>query len=175
MGKAKKRKAFKRRATERDDVTDERRQHNHFASVGMARRVIPVIDTLVSHGIITEREYRALAHYRDQASLADRSPVKSCIDDSPSAGDRPGVAITSAIIETAKIERDLGELRSIARAVAVDDKSLTQWCIDKHGGRERINARGETVAIVPIGEKRHVAMARMELRMAARRIKGIDF
>ena len=74
------------------------------------------------------------------------------------------------MLETGRIERDLGQLVDIARAVAVDDKSLSQWCIDKHGGRERYDGNGRFVAIVPICEKRHMEIARLELRMAARRI-----
>lgn len=129
-----------------------------------------VIAHLLDTEQITQSEYEALAYYRDQASLAEKSPVRSCCDNSPRSGHGPGVAILSAALETGRIERDLGVLVDIARAIAVDDKSLAQWCIEKFGGRERYNSRGEFVAIVPVNEKRNVAMARMEIRMAARRI-----
>lgn len=160
----------KRMDIQREDVTPERAARSRFVSAGMARRALPVIDTLHEQGQLTDAEYSALAYYRDQASLADRSPVRSCCDTSPSSGNGPGVAILSAMLETGRIERDLGQLADIARAVAVDDVSLAQWCIDKFGGRERYDGKGRFVAIVPICEKRHMETARMELRMAAHRI-----
>jgi len=120
---------------------------------------------------ITPQEHLLLSYYRSQALLADRSEVKSCLDFSVKGGDMgPPAAITSAILETARIERDLQSLRHIARAIAVDDKSITQWCIDQYGGRERYDGKGNFIAMVPIGESKHVANATMELRMAARRI-----
>jgi hypothetical protein len=54
--------------------------------------------------------------------------------------------------------------------VAVEDKSITQWCIEQFGGRERYDGNGKFIAIVPVGETKRVQMATMELRMAARRI-----
>lgn len=170
----------------RDDVTPERAARNDIASAGMAYRIVPVIDTLRAMGRaeeagnvppaqrrgISQTEWEALAYYRDQASLADRSPVRSCCDMSPRGGNGPGVAILSAMIETGRLERDMGVLADIARAVAVEDRSLTEWCIARHGGREK-STNGKVVAIVPRGlddGKGHIAMARMELRMAAQRI-----
>lgn len=144
--------------------------HVETARASMAYRRKPVIDQLLDTDQIDQKEYDALAYYRDQASLAERSPVRSCCDTSLRGSDGPGVAILSAMLETGRIERDLGGLYDIARAVAVNDMTLSQWCIAKHGGRERYNGKGEFVAIVPINEKRHMAMARLDLRMAARRI-----
>lgn len=133
----------------------------------------PSIDTLLDRKILTDREYAALAHYSDQANLAERSPVRSCCDNSPRGDGRgPGVAILSAQIETGRLERELGSLMDIARAIAVRDLSLADWCIEKWGGRERYNGKGEFVAIVPINEKRHMDLARVEIKMAARRIMG---
>ena len=167
MPKARKRKP--KLQVQREDVTPERSQHNAFQSAGMARRVVPAIDLLLASEQITEAEHRALAHYRDQASLAERSPVRSCCDVSPRGGHGPGVAIVSARIETARMEREMGELAELARRVAVEDWSLTAWCIHRFGGRDRGRA------IVPRGENnglKKIAMARMELRFAAWRIGG---
>lgn len=151
--------------------TPEREARNPLISAGMAKRFVPAIDTLHERGFITRQEWEALAYYRDQAGLADRSPVKSCCDPSiGGGGGGPGVAILSAAMETGRIERALGPLRGIARAVAVDDKSLTQWCVEQYGGRERYDAKGRFVAVVPVRERKVIPMARMELRMAARRI-----
>ncbi len=150
--------------------TPEREAKGSFRSMGMARRLVPVIDTLRNQGMLSEAEWDALNYYRDQASLADKSPVRSCCDNSPRGGGGPGVTIISAMLETGRIERDLGQLVDIARAVAVDDVSLAQWCVEKHGGRERYGKKGQIIAIVPVREKHNIALARMELRMAAHRI-----
>ena len=174
MGKGRKRKQGKRVEPQRDDVTPERAQHNEFISAGMARRVKPVIEIMHDAGQLTQAEYDALAYYRDQASIAEKSPVRSCCDMSPRGGHGPGVTIISAQIETGRMEREMGQLWELARAVAVDDKSLTQWCIERHGGRERFKD-GKTVAIVPRGANnglKQIEMARMELRFAAWRIGG---
>lgn len=156
----------------RQEPTEEASQHGTFTSAGMRYRRVPVIETMLDRKQITHDEYRRLAHYRDQASLAERSPVKSCLDQGTGGGgDIPiSAAITSAILSTARIERDLGSLADIARAVAVDDMSLCQWCIGRFGSRERYGPGGKFVAIVPINEKANVDLARLELRMAASRI-----
>ncbi len=169
------------------EPTPEREARNHFRSAGMARKLVPVIDTLRNKGAkeeedgipkeerqgLTQSEWEALNYYRDQASLADKSPVRSCCDNSPRGGHGPGVAIISALIETGRLERDMGQLMDIARAVAVDDVSLSEWAIAKHGGTERWgkDKKGEdiVIAIIPRG-RNSIAMARMELRMAAHRI-----
>jgi hypothetical protein len=161
----------------RDDVTPERAQHNAFVSAGMAHRVVPVISELLAASDLTPSQYDVLAYYRDQATRAEDDMARQ----SPLAPERimggggchygPGnwiIIDTPALRETARIERDLGNLRDIARAVAVDDMTLTRWCIERFGGRERLKS-GKVIAIVPAG-KRHVEVARLELRMAAGRI-----
>lgn len=135
-----------------------------------AMRRKPIIKTMLAEGTLDPRRYELLAYYADQAALAERSPVRSCCDNSPRGGNGPGVAILSAQIETGRIERDLGALRDIARAIAVDNLSLSQWCVLKHGGRERYGKGGKFIAIVPVNERKHMDIARMELRMAADRI-----
>jgi len=148
-----------------------RRQGSHRVPGTKGAKMVPVIETMLTRKQITDREFVVLDYYRQQASLAGRSPIKSCIDFSVTGGDMgPSAAITSATLETARIERDLGSLWQITRAVAVDDISLTEWCIKKHGGRERYNGKGKFIAMVPINEKSTVGTALMELKMAARRI-----
>ena len=136
------------------------------------RRLVPPIDTLLANDKITEDEHRALTYYRDQADMANLSPLKDSLNKSVSGGGGQGLsaAVTSAILATARIERDMGQLSDIARAVAVDDLSLNQWCIRKHGGRERYDSKGRFVCIVPVREVKNVKIATMELRMAAHRI-----
>lgn len=152
--------------------TVEQMAKGDFHSAGMAYKRVPVIDTMLERDQITPQEHQLLAYYRDQASLADASPLKSCIDFSVTGGDLgPSAAITSALLETARIERDMGQLWPLARAVAVDDVTIRQWCIDRHGSIEHYDTTGTTViSIAPICEKRMVKLSIMELRMAARRI-----
>lgn len=151
--------------------TPEQQKRADYHSAGMAYKRIPVIDTMLNRGQLTDKEHLALSYYRDQASLADRSPLKSCIDFSVSGGDcHPSAALTSALLETSRIERDMGSVWPIARAVAVNDKSLTEWCIEQHGGRERYGPKGNFISVVPIREKSVIGMALLELKMAARRI-----
>ncbi|GLT01792.1 hypothetical protein GCM10007897_31900 [Sphingobium jiangsuense] len=152
--------------------TDEQQQRGQFVTAGASVRRVPVIETLHKTGRLSEDEYRALGYYRDQASLADRSPTRSCLDEHIGGGQGhgPGAAVISAMLETARMERDLGSLRDIARAVAVDDMSLSQWCISQYGGRERYNGKGEFVAMVPNFERKAMKVAILDIRMAARRI-----
>lgn len=168
MGKATNRKQ-KAKLDDRTPPTPEQMARGEFRSAGMAYKRVPVIETMLSRGQLNEREYIALSYYRDQASLADRSPLKSCIDFSVSGGDNhPSAALASAMLETARMERDMGSVWPIARAVAVDDVSLTQWCIDEYGGRERYKD-SKCIAIVPITDNA-VSIALLELKMAAGRI-----
>lgn len=66
--------------------TLERIARNHFRSAGAARKLVPVIDTLHNKGDLTNEEYENLTYYRDQASLADKSPVRSCCGKTKSLG-----------------------------------------------------------------------------------------
>lgn len=156
-----------------ETATPEQQGKGEFRRIGMHYRRVPVIETLYAEGKINHREYEALDYYGSQASLADKSPVKSCCDDSPGGGAGPGVGITSAMLETGRMEREMGCLRDIARAVVVDNWTLEQWCIHKHGGRERYDRKGRFVAMVPNNETENMGIAMLELRMAARRIMGV--
>lgn len=143
-----------------------------YVSAGMAHRRVPMIDQMLKRSQITHKEHAALSHYHDQACLAQTSPVKSCLDRSVSSGNGhgPSAAVISAMLEVARIEKALGQLKDIAHAVAVDDKSVSQWCIERYGGRERYNGQGKFIAMVPVNERFNVSIATQELRMAARRI-----
>ncbi|MEM9085320.1 MAG: hypothetical protein AAGB23_05305 [Pseudomonadota bacterium] len=109
--------------------TPERAAKSSFRSAGMAQITVPAIDLLKAREDLSQEEYDALAYYRDQALLADKSPVRSCIDFSPKGGHGPGVAILSAQQETGRIERNFGSLWPLCRAVVVDDVSLEDWCL----------------------------------------------
>lgn len=152
----------------RFEVLPEQAEKNEFKSAGMAYRKTPVIDTMLKREQINASEYIALSYYRDQATHADRSAIKSNIDFTVRSGNqRPIGYATPQQIETARIERDLGQLQPIARAIAVNDYSISEWCIEKHGGRERM--QGKRIIIVPKTD-RHTELAAQDLRMAAHRI-----
>jgi len=173
MGKlTDRRKATKRKkADTRLDITPERLQHGEIVSLGMARKMVPVIVTLHEAKRITDRQYAALAYYRDQASLADHSPIKDSVGSLgviTGGGNGPGVALTSAKLETARLEANLGSLWPITRAIAVDDMSLTGWAIHTSGGIERYKG-DRCVGIVPRNPKA-VDMALLELKFAASRM-----
>jgi hypothetical protein len=158
--------------------TEHREAHNDFRSAGAAVRIVPVIETLLTTGRLTQREYDALAHYREQAHRAEDdmaqestlSPARVMGGGGSSHGRLPaGVLLaTPAIIETARLERELGSLFRLARAVAVDDITLTRWCVEQAGGIEK-RRQGKVVAIEPRNPKA-VNLAAVELRFAARRI-----
>jgi hypothetical protein len=168
MGKAKRKKAP---AITIVGPTDEQQRRGQYERAKGSHRRVAVIETMLTRGQITDSEYLALAHYRDQAHLAERSPTKSCLDRSQGGGDiMLPAAVVSALIETGRIERDLGSLLSLVRSVAVDDMSLTEWCIGRHGGRERYDGKGNFIAMVPIGEARVMKFAILELKMGARRV-----
>ena len=160
--------------------TEAREAHNDFQSAGAAMRVKPVIESL--QGKLTAEQYDNLAYYRDQAHRAEDDMAQGSTLDPErimggvsggSAGSKIPVSVllaTPAICETSRIERDLGQLWEIARAVAVEDMTLSRWCIAQHGGRERYDGKGKLVAVVPVAEKRVMAEALLELKAAANRI-----
>lgn len=161
----KRRKGKKAAPTDIVPPTPEREAHNETQSLGMARRIVPEIVRLHKLGVLNDHQFKALAYYRDQASLADKSPLRSGCDFSVRAGGSgPGVAIISAQRETWRMERDMGALWELARAVAVDDVSLRQWCINRYGGVERDKG------IVPVREKFYMERTRLELKFCAGRI-----
>jgi hypothetical protein len=151
--------------------TPEASRHGTYVSAGMAYRRVPAIDTLLERGKISDMEHASLAFYRNQVDTSEASPIKDSLNKGVGGGEQPlAAAVVSALLATARIERDLGALVDIARAVAVDDMSLSQWCVRKHGGRERYDGKGKVVAIVPVAERQCIPIALMELKMAAHRI-----
>ena len=176
--------------------TAEREAHNDFTQggnlatsktdrAGTAFKMTPVIDTLHAAGKLSQAHWNALSYYRDQAHRAeDDCAQEGTLAPAKIMGGGNGTITgghiparlrhTPAIAETGRIERELGALWEIARAIAVDDMTLTRWCIKQHGGRERFD-KGVFVAMVPynpypVGEPGVIERALFELRSAATRI-----
>lgn len=162
----------------RIEPTPEQQAKGSFTSAGMAYKRTPVIDELLGSGQIASKHHAALWYYRQQAHRAQDDAATH----SPSSPERmmatgtggavtgtipKGMLFTPAQNEVHRIERDLGALLEIARAVAVDDMTLTQWAIAESGGRERL--QGRTVVIVP-RRRNAVKIALLELQFAAGRI-----
>lgn len=151
----------------RKPPTPEQLEKNGFQSAGMAYRKTAVIDTMLKRKQITSVEYVALSYYRQQATAADRSAIKSNIDFTVRTGQQMPIGYaTPQKIETDRIEADLGKLAAIVRAIAVDDVSISEWCIAKYGGRERLKGR----RIVIAATEGQVERALIELKRAARGI-----
>ena len=136
-----------------------------------ARRLRPPIDILRDDHKLDDRRHAMLAWYAEQVAIGERSPLKDSLNQDRYGGDaEPSAAIVSALMNVGRIERDLGSLLEITRAVAVHEITLGQWCINKHGCRERYDGKGRFICLVPIAEKRVLETALQDLRMAADRI-----
>jgi hypothetical protein len=138
----------------------------------LAAKRIPPLETMWRAGKLSDAHYLALDFYRTQALTAEHSSTRDSLNFEvrvQTFGHIPAVVL-SARIETGRMEKDLGSLRDIARAVARDDKSLSQWCCEQHGSHERYDGKGKFVAIEPNFKERVMPIALMDLRSAAGRI-----
>ena len=114
------------------EPTPEQQGHNAFQRVGMAFRKIPVIDTMAQCKKLTARQFNGLARYRDVAIAKERSLIEDSVGKmmrgalgGGDVGLSPGMIRTAAEME--RLEAALGSLRDIARAVAVDDMTVSRW------------------------------------------------
>lgn len=167
--------------------TPERERHNDIESAGAAKRVVVPIRYLFDNDKITPSQFDNLTYYRTQANQAQEDEKQSGPSDPAkmmggASGGHSGSKLPAslmhsspAILETARIERELlrygQDMLDLVRFVARDDRTLAQWCIHKHGGRERYKTdkRGNPVfvALVPNCEKRVMREALQDLKYAA--------
>lgn len=162
----------------RNHPTPEREAHNETESAGAARRTKIVLNALYEAHRLSEDHFIRLSYYRMQASQAedDEGNESTLAPErimggghaaTTSGGFPKGMAFSHAAVERNRIERDLGSLRDVAKAICVDNMTLSRWCIGRFGGRERYDGSGNFIAIVPICEKRVMAMALQDLKYAA--------
>jgi hypothetical protein len=165
-----KRKRKTAEAIEIATPTPEQEGKGEFRRIGMHYRRVPVIDTLYGECKLTSRQFNALARYRDVAVAVDRSPVedsvgkllRNCV-----GGGEGGLdfALRTAI-ELGRLERALGSLADIARAIAVEEVTLSDWAMKRHGSHERV--RGNVIKFEP--SKAAFKEAWMDIRMAGERL-----
>ena len=155
-----------------EQPTAERAAMAGTEAAGRATRIKSVIGTLYKQNRLTGLEWAALRIYEDNASAADRSPIKSNLDRTISSGNGPVIGYeTFEETETKRLEAAMGFASRTARAICIDNYTLTQWAINVFGGKEKL-VKGKTV-IVPIKE-RHVDDVLKELKLAAGRIEARD-
>lgn len=149
--------------------TPERAAHGPSRRAGLATRFDNPIDRLHEQGHLTQEQFDTFKVYAEQAALAEKSTMRDSCDFSVrgSGGGEPSAAIVSARIQTALMENRAGPHADLVRKVVRDGQSLTQYCIEKHGGYEKYDKRGRFVAMVPRGKGRVLEEARKYLRIAA--------
>jgi hypothetical protein len=111
-----------------------------------------VIDTLSQTKKLTSRQFDGLARYREIAGQEDRSPMRDSLDKAlhgRSGGLGIPLSAMRATHELDRLESALGPTLHIARAIAVDDRTVSEVAIAIWGGREK-TAKGSTF-IVPRG------------------------
>jgi len=143
--------------------------------IGTAYRRRPMIDILYERGIFDEAHYKALKHYRHHADIADKSPIRDSLTNwmpKAAGGAGPGVELLNAMQVASACERAAGALYDILRAVVVNDMSLSQWAMNKHGAREHCKTRGQRRICVMAPTDKALQIARVEIQHAACRVKG---
>lgn len=155
--------------------TDAAMSKAAFVRAGIPYRRVPPIDILrvatdaEKRPKLSERQHKALSHYRDRYALARGSEVQSCLKAAVpgGGGDGPSGAVLRARVEIAYLDRELGTLRDITAAVAGCDITLSQWAIDRFGALERKDAKGRPqIEAKPHALKRALA----EIKMAGERL-----
>ncbi len=167
----------KRKKPKADNVaypTPERISGHETRREGMATRIVPTIDTLHNRNRITEEEWKALGHYADQRCLAEGSPLKDSIGRllHISGGERDYLpaAVMSAKQQVRYLDGELGQLRSIAEAIAYENITLTEWVCRQGEGRIKCEVIDGVKICKPYADSKYYEYALLELRFAARRL-----
>lgn len=154
--------------------TPERISGHETRREGLATRIVPTIDTLRNRNRITEAEHKALGHYADQRCLAEGSPLKDSIGRllHISGGERDYLpaAVLSAQQQVRYLDGELGQLRSIAEAIAYENITLTEWVCRQGEGRIKCETIDGVKVCKPYADSKYYEYALLELRFAARRL-----
>lgn len=154
------------------DIVD-RNPGGSNATIGKAWRRVRMVEQLALQNLISAEEYKALKHYRHHADLADRSPIRDSLNHQRGHGAGPTISALNAVRIRDDCEKAAGSLVEILRAIVVDDTSLSQWAIQRHGGVEKRYVRGKNLQVVEIRPRDSaLSMARMEIKIAAQRVQA---
>ena len=152
------------------EPTPEQQAKGVFKRAGLAYRRSAVIDTLRAEHKLTQRQFDGLGRYRDIAIADERSPVEDSVGKMMrgACGGAEGQSpfATRSALELARYERALGSLRNVARAIAVDDMTISAWAMSQNGALE-CDRRG-VISFEP--SKQAFGVAWMDLRMAGERL-----
>ena len=148
--------------------TPQRAAQGPSRRAGLATKFDSPLERLLKDGHLSQDQFDILKLYAEQAALAEKSVVRDSCDFSVRGnGGEPSMAIVSARIQTAMMENRAGAHVHVARKIARDGQSVTQYCIDKYGAYEKYDKRGRFVAMVPKGKARVLEETRGFLRKAA--------
>ena len=144
-----------------------------FERAQLAYKRAIAITRLRQAGTLSQRQYDALARYRDIATAEDRSFTRDSLDKALHGGSN-GQGLPPACLRAAQelrwLEKELGSLQPIARAIAVDDLSISQWAM-KQAGAIQMEKPGATTPIIwfepPRTARRH---ATASIQMAGERL-----
>lgn len=174
MGKSRAKKKAKPQISNVVLPTPERTSGHETRREGMATRIVPTIDTLHNRSRITEAEWKALGHYAEQKCIAEGSPLKDSLGKllRPSGGQWGNLppAVISAQQRVRWLEGELGQLRSIAEAIACEDITLTEWVCRQGEGRIKCEIIDGAKICKPYADSHYYEFALLELRFAARRL-----
>jgi len=175
MAKGRKRKAGKRDVVDIIGPTDQQMEHYDYERATLAYRRVPVIVTLADQGKLSQRQFDGLSRYRDIGIKCERSEIMdSCqrlLHVPGGDGDGPSLSTMRAYQELGWLEREMGALVDIARAICIEDMTLSQWAI-RQGGSVMREKEGSARKIIRWFEPRRAAhkMALMDIRMAGERL-----
>jgi hypothetical protein len=177
MARGNKRGKSKMQAPDLTKPAAEQMEHGDFERViipmhGIRWRRVPVIVTLADQGKLSERQFTGLARYRDVGIACERSPVRDSCDFSVKGnGEGLPPAALRALTEMGWLERQLGALRTIAYAIAIEDVTLSEWAI-RQGGSVMRSRQGPKDKIIRWFEpKRQLhKLALVDIRMAGERL-----
>ena len=141
------------------EPTPEQQAKGVFLRLTIAYRRIPVIDTMAQTGKLSRRQFDGLARYRDVAIAEERSPIRDSLDKAlHGRGGSDGAGHIRTAYELVRLEDALGSLYSVARAIAVDDTTVSQWAARRGANSDGTAKRCELDA------------AMLEIKMAGERL-----
>ena len=123
----------------RDEYTLEKTPGETWMRNAVHYRKERQLEAIHKRGLITQNQYRALAHYRHHADIVDRSLTRDSLTmGMPSGGGSDGLPFEGVNAQQvlAPINASLGALADMAQKVLVLDMSLDEYAMAQHGSHE---------------------------------------